>query len=108
MPQPPSALSKAQRDQIADLLARTMMTFFNAYYLHASGTSETELMIDHDITAAGCGACKHCSAVSRLTIKTAIAAVDEGIPFQVAQSQLASRINKNIDRLLRRTAARQS
>lgn len=93
-----ATLTEAERERIANITSMVMTTFFNAYYLHANGVSEAELLIDHDITAAGSDLCADLATASRNTVKAAVAAYDERIPFDEARAHLAQRLVRHIDK----------
>ena len=90
----------AHREYAARFTALILRTFFFAYYAHANGASEDELLIDYEITAAGNDQDKEIIDSCCKTIRAACAAVDDDIPFEIAHNHLSQHLNERIDELL--------
>ena len=90
-----------EREFAGQMMTLIMRSFFNAYYMHANGVGETELLIDYDIEAAYNEVDEHLRDTIRNTIKSAVKAVDNGVDYATAQSYLNSQLNHRIDILLK-------
>ena len=85
----------------ADLAHQISRTFFRAYWSHANGMSEDELLIEHDIEAAAANIDKHVAETCRRTISTAVKAVDRNVPYLIALVYLMQRLDTRIKQLLK-------
>jgi hypothetical protein len=93
-------VSDDQKLFIANFVTLIMRSFFFAYYAHAQGASETELLIEHDITAAGSEVDKGVAEAVRSTIHCAVVALDNGVPFCDAGAYLRQQLCERIDELM--------
>ena len=82
-------------------LVRSLLTAFTeAYGAHYNGSSETEIMIQHDIFAAASDHHETIKDGHRKAIHAAIAAVDERVPFPVARAYLEKQLRKRMTEIL--------
>jgi hypothetical protein len=90
------------RDRACQLMVDALMASFDhAYRLHAmDGQSEDEILITHDIVAAGSDMSEAIVNAHRKVIKTAIEAVDGGVSFNVAHETLRLALTTQAEELL--------
>ena len=83
------------------LIAELCQTFEFAYVAHGRGKTELELLIPHDIIAAGTNTDPVIVSAHRKAILSAIDAFDKGVPMEMARAymekQLRARLQKMID-----------
>lgn len=91
------------RDEACQLMVNAlMMSFDHAFRLHAlDGVTETEMLIQHDIVAAGSSNMSEPVVnAHRKVIKAAVEAVDLHVPFSVAHEALRLSLTKQAQELL--------
>jgi hypothetical protein len=82
-----------EQQEAADQLVQLIMrTFFFSYFSRMNGMTLDELLISHDIEAAGCGADTKLQQTARLAIRSAVNAVDKGVPYPIAHNCLLDQI----------------
>jgi hypothetical protein len=82
-------------------LIKSLLTVFtDAYGLHANGATETELLIEHDIVAAASN--HHPSIIQghRKALRSAVIAVDQGVPLPEARAFLEKQLRTRLQKLL--------
>lgn len=85
----------------AERLTRSLLQVFSdAYKLHATGTTETELLIQHDIFAAASDHHDTIKEGHRKALLAAVAAVDDGIPYQRARDHLELQLRRKMKEIL--------
>lgn len=85
----------------AERLTRSLLQVFSdAYKLHALGTTETELLIQHDIFAAASDHHETIKEGHRKALLAAVAAVDEGVPYQRARDHLELQLRRKLKEIL--------
>lgn len=94
------AVSEAQKLFISEFVTLIMRSFFFAYYAHAQGTTETELLIEHDICAAGSDIDSGVADAVRQTIHCAVVAVDNSVSFTESSLFLRQQLCERIDELM--------
>ena len=94
------AVSEAQKLFISEFVTLIMRSFFFAYYAHAQGTTETELLIEHDICAAGSDIDIGVADAVRQTIHCAVVAVDNSVSFTESSLFLRQQLCERIDELM--------
>jgi len=99
-------ITEAGLASAAHLMTLILRTFFQAYYSHAEGMSEEELLIDYDIEACVSGWDKSVVHACRTSIQSAVKAVDEGVPYPVASHYLAARMKEKVERMIEADAKR--
>jgi len=88
---------KQQREFAAQLTRKIASTFRQAFRLSFYGVSEDALLIDFDIQAAA-GEIDHSLIVcGRNTIRAAVRAVSQGIPYPLAYAYLISQCEDQIE-----------
>jgi hypothetical protein len=96
-------VTQQQKQLFADqLCVLVMRTFFHAYFMHKHGMTEEELLIDYDIKAAGFNIDEHVAHTCRTTIKSAVQAVDQGVPYATACQYLRTPLRVRIDQLFKK------
>jgi CRISPR/Cas system CSM-associated protein Csm2 small subunit len=82
-------------------LVKSLLTAFSeAYQAHYNGATETEIMIQHDIFAAASDYHETIKDGHRKAIHSAIAAVDEHVPYPVARAYLESQLRQRLSEIL--------
>lgn len=85
----------------AERLTRSLLQVFSdAYKLHAMGTTETELLIQHDIFAAASDHHDTIKEGHRKALLAAVAAVDDGVPYQRARDHLELQLRRKMKEIL--------
>jgi hypothetical protein len=82
------------------LIKSLLIVFTDAYRLHATGVTETELLIQHDIFAAASDHHPSIKSGHRKALLSAVAAVDKGVPYPVASAYLEKQLRKRFQQLL--------
>lgn len=86
-----------------------MCSFDHAFRLHAlDGQSEAEILITHDIVAAGSNMSPAVINAHRKVIKTAVEAVDAGVSFSLAHETLRLSLTQQAAELLANEAKHQT
>lgn len=80
-----------------------MVVFDAAYQRNVNGESEQALIIEHDIIAAYNGDAEVIANCHRKAIKSAVAAVEQGIPFLQARSTLETKLHERLEELIENT-----
>lgn len=97
----PSAKIAIPDATFAERLTKSLLAVFcDAYKLHATGTTETELLIQHDIFAAASDHHETIKEGHRKALLAAVAAVDDGIPFQRARDHLELQLRRKMKEIL--------
>jgi hypothetical protein len=94
---------RTRRQFAATLIESLMIVFDESYFRSKSGESETELIIEHDIIAANNDEPEPIASCHRKAIRSAVAAVAQGVPFELARSYMLFKLNERADELVRET-----
>jgi len=85
-----------------DRLVKSLLRVFtDAYQLHAGGATETELLIQHDIFAAASNYHQTVIEGHRKAIRSAIAAVDKGVPLDQAVAYLETQLRDRMAEIVK-------
>ena len=94
-------MKKKQAPDFGERLVKSLLTVFtDAYRLHASGPTETELLIQHDIFAAASDHHETIKDGHRKALLSAVAAVDQGVPYPVARAYLERQLRDKMKEIL--------
>ena len=87
--------------EFGERLIKSLLTVFTETYgMHSHGMTETELFIQHDIFAAASDHHETIKDGHRKAMRSAIAAVDDGIPFPVARAYLEKQLRDRMQEIL--------
>jgi hypothetical protein len=82
------------------LIAELCQTFEFAYTAHQRGKSELELLIPHDIIAAGTDTDPVIVSAHRKAIRSAVDAFDKGVPMAMARAYMEKQLRAKLQTML--------
>jgi hypothetical protein len=83
-----------------ELIGQIMESFEHAYRLHKRGESLDAILIRHDIMAAYAGVDKVIISAHQRAIRSAVNAVDQRVPLELAKSFLLAQMNLRLHHLV--------
>jgi hypothetical protein len=91
---------KEQREFAQQLTCSIALTFRKAYMMSLLGISEAQMLVDYDIQAAVSDSDPEIIETGRCTIKAAVRAVEERIPFRRAHEHLMQNVLERTDQII--------
>ena len=93
---------KTQEKFAEDLIALIERTFHRAFVARINGVTQEQMIIEHDIEAAYRCIDKTIAETGRLTIQSAVKAVDARVPFNQAHDFLINQLKTRVARIINR------